>query len=49
MINKELYDWLEYQWKRSNHAKYRQHFKEWVENITEAQINGFEKMRNTKL
>jgi len=44
-MNDILYIWLEDQWKISNHAKYQKYFKEWVVNITESQIRGFEKAR----
>ncbi len=44
-MSKELYDWLEYQWKISNHAKYRKYFKEWVDNLTKTQIRKFDENR----
>lgn len=37
----ELYAWLEKEFKYSNHKKYHKYFKEWVDNINEAQIIGF--------
>ena len=40
-----LYNWLKYQWVISNHAKYQQYFKEWVDNLTENQIIKFNEMR----
>jgi hypothetical protein len=43
--NKILYDWLEQEWKISNHKKYKKYFNEWVENITPGQVKGFNKMR----
>jgi hypothetical protein len=49
MENKVLYNWLEKEWRISNHAKYQYLFKDWVKNLTEAQIKGFNKMRVTKL
>lgn len=48
-INDILYEWLSYQWKISNHSKYQHYFEQWVINLTDAQIVGFEKMRVTKL
>lgn len=39
--NPELYDWLQYHWKRDNHKKYQSYFDPWIENITEGQIDGF--------
>jgi len=47
MKNRALYNWLEIQWRISNIAKYQHYFKEWVEKLTEDQINGFEKMRTS--
>jgi hypothetical protein len=45
MNNKALYNWLQYQWIDCNPPKYQHLFKEWVANLTETQIKGFEKMR----
>jgi len=47
MKNRVLYNWLEENWRISNHVKYQHLFKEWVDNLTDTQINGFEKMRNS--
>lgn len=44
-MHKELYDWLQYEWKISNHVKYQKYFTEWVNNLTINQILGFDKMR----
>jgi len=44
-MKKELYEWLKYEWKISNAAKYQKYFEEWVNNMTETQILGFDKMR----
>lgn len=49
MKNKALYNWLELQWRLSNHEKYQHYFKEWIANITNSQINGYEKQRTTEL
>jgi len=49
MKNRALYNWLEYQWRMSNHSKYQHLFKEWVKNITQNQIEGFEKQMNTEI
>lgn len=43
-MNEELYNWLEKMFMHSNIKKYRQYFHEWIENITEDQIIGFERM-----
>ena len=45
MIDKTLYDWLKYQWRISNHNKYQHYFKTWVANLTDAQVFGFNKMK----
>jgi len=45
-MNKTLYEWLKSEWKISNHPKYQKYFEEWVKNLTDDQISGFEKMRN---
>lgn len=42
-ISEELYNWLEKEFYRCNHSKYRKYFKEWIENITDSQIDGFYK------
>jgi hypothetical protein len=47
MKNRALYNWLEKEWRECNAPKYQHYFKEWVENLTEDQINGFEKMRTS--
>ena len=44
-MNNVLYNWLENEWKLSNHAKYQHYFKQWITNITDSQIDGFEHMR----
>ena len=44
-MNEELYNWLEKMFMYSNIQKYRKYFKEWVDNITESQIIGFERMK----
>jgi hypothetical protein len=43
-MNEELYNWLEKMFMFSNIPKYRKYFKEWVDNITEDQITGFQRM-----
>ena len=43
--NKKLYGWLEYEWIISNHRKYQKYYIEWVTNLTNSQIEGFNKMR----
>jgi len=44
-MDKGLYNWLEYEWRISNHVKYQKYFKKWVKNLTKNQMIGFEKMR----
>lgn len=44
-MNKILYNQLEFEWRESNHTKYQHYFKEWVKNLTDGQIKGFEKLR----
>ena len=44
-MNKVLYEWLKSEWKLSNHVKYQKYFEEWVKNLTDDQISGFEKMK----
>ena len=44
-MSKALYNWLEFEWKESNHTKYQRYFKEWIEKLTDDQIKGFDKMR----
>ena len=46
-MNKALYNWLEREWLENNHVKYHIHFKSWVDNLTESQIFGFDKMKNS--
>ena len=43
-MNEELYNWLEKMFMYSNIQKYRKYFKEWVDNVTEDQLVGFERM-----
>ena len=40
-MSDELYTWLEKEFKYSNHKKYHKYFNEWVKNITNSQIDGF--------
>ena len=40
-MTKELHDWLEKEFIMSNHKKYHKYFKEWINNLTNDQINGF--------
>ena len=42
-----LYRWLSDEWKNSNHPKYYMYFKVWIDNLTNDQINGFDKMRTS--
>jgi hypothetical protein len=47
-MTKELYEWLHYRWKKDNHTKYQHLFYEWVENMTESQIEGFGKQERRR-
>lgn len=40
-MSRELYNWLEKEWRLSNHIKYQKYFNEWIANLTEHQITGF--------
>ena len=40
-MTKELHDWLEKEFSMNNHKKYHKYFKEWIKNLTNDQINGF--------
>lgn len=42
-MDKELFEWLKFRFYRDNHVKYRKYFDEWVENLTQYQIEGFKK------
>jgi len=42
-MDKELFEWLKFRFYRDNHVKYRKYFDEWVENVTQSQIEGFKK------
>lgn len=47
-MSEELYKWLQEEFYRSNHPKYRHLFTEWVRNITKFQIAGFSKQMYRK-
>lgn len=40
-MEKDLIDWLEIQFYKTNIPKYHKYFKEWVSALTESQIPGF--------
>jgi len=40
----EIYNWLKSEWKNCNHVKYQKYFEQWVNNLTDDQIKGFDKM-----
>lgn len=42
-IETSLYNWLEEHWRKDNINKYQHLFKEWIKNITPAQIIGYRK------
>jgi hypothetical protein len=41
----ELDEWLKYQFRISNHKKYLKYYEEWVSNLTQSQLDGFENNR----
>lgn len=42
IMDKDLYEWLRSHFMRDNHPKYRKYFDEWVSNVTEKQLVGFQ-------
>lgn len=38
-------EWLRLEFYKCNHAKYRKYADEWLNNLTDAQIEGFERQR----
>lgn len=40
-MERELYNWLEREFYKSNHTKYHRYFKEWITNICPHQVEGF--------
>jgi len=40
-MSKELYNWLEFRFRHDNLKKYHKYFQQWVDNITENQVQGF--------
>ena len=47
-MTRELYEWLKDRWRKDNHTKYLHYFDEWVENITESQIEGYVKQEGNR-
>lgn len=45
-FNSKVFIWLKERFNEDNHNKYKHLFTEWVENITEGQIDGFNKQMN---
>lgn len=43
LFNSKLFIWLKERFNEDNHNKYKYLFTEWVENITEGQVDGFNK------
>ena len=43
-MNEQLSLWLEKEFYKCNHPKYHKYLKEWISNITDNQIEGFQKM-----
>jgi hypothetical protein len=48
-MNEQLYQWLENEWRYSNHIKYQKYFKVWVKNLTKNQIFGFQKAMESSI
>jgi len=44
-MNSVLFEWLRSEFHDSNLPKYKKYFEDWVSNITENQIEGFENQR----
>jgi len=44
-MNSVLHEWLRNEFYNSNLSKYKKYFDEWVNNVTESQIDGFENQR----
>lgn len=47
-MTRKLYNWLQREFYLCNHSKYRYLFKTWVDNITQNQIDGFNKQMYNK-
>jgi len=47
-VNKSLYNYLEKEWRINNHSKYQHYFQLWVENLTDNQIEYFNKFKDNK-
>ena len=47
-MNTKLYEWLRKEFYYSNHNKYKHLFEQWVANITQAQIDGFNKQMHNQ-
>lgn len=48
-MNEQLYNWLENEWRCSNHVKYQKYFKDWIKNLTKDQIFGFQKAMESSI
>ena len=42
-MSKELYTWLQQEFYRNNHPKYRKYFDEWINGVLPHQLDGYEK------
>jgi hypothetical protein len=42
-INTNFENWIRFRFYKDNHPKYHKYFDEWFSNITESQIQGFNK------
>lgn len=48
-INTVTIEWLEKEFNLCNHKKYHKYCQEWISNLTENQIEGFEKQRISQI
>ena len=48
-MNTVLKEWLRVEFNNSNLSKYRKYFEEWISNLTDNQIIGFEEQRIGKI
>lgn len=41
--------WLQQEFYKCNHPKYKKYFDEWIANVTQNQLDGFEKQRISQI
>lgn len=47
-MDRELFEWLEKEFRIGNLPKYQKYYIEWVTNITQNQIKGFQKQKESQ-